>query len=60
MCELCNGTGVVHDTGSFGYRTSCCPVCGPESDVVWRGKIESFLKEIQMKKEAVLNGNKQI
>jgi hypothetical protein len=44
MCELCNGTHVVHEFTSFGYRTSCCDKCGPVSDEVWRAELEELLK----------------
>lgn len=43
MCQICNGTNVVAENIGFAYRTSCCPVCGPESDEVWRRELEEIL-----------------
>lgn len=47
MCELCNGTHVVHEITSLGYRTSCCPVCGPESDEEWYARINAIRQQIE-------------
>lgn len=55
MCNLCNGTHVVHEIQSFGYRTSCCPVCGPVPDEIWQAGIENILADIRNKKEGVTN-----
>ncbi|CRK80337.1 hypothetical protein [Neobacillus massiliamazoniensis] len=35
MCQICNGTRKVHEINSFGYRTSCCPECGPMETELW-------------------------
>jgi hypothetical protein len=42
MCEKCNGTHIVHEFSSFGYRTSCCPECGSVSDEEWYAGINSL------------------
>jgi hydrogenase maturation factor HypF (carbamoyltransferase family) len=57
MCDICKGTHVVHAVGSYSIQFSCCPVCGPEPDDVWRGNIQTFLQEIERKKEALLIGH---
>ena len=51
MCQLCNGTHVVYEVDSFSIRTSCCPQCGPESDEVWKARIESIIADFKSKKE---------
>lgn len=43
MCQVCNGTHVVHENLGYAYRTSCCPVCGPVSDEVWWRELEEIL-----------------
>jgi hypothetical protein len=53
MCSLCNGTHVVYEIHSFGYRTSCCPLCGPVPDEVWFARLEAFIEDIRTKKEAI-------
>ena len=44
MCQLCNGTHVIHEISSFGYKTSCCPLCGTESEEVWRQELLNILQ----------------
>jgi hypothetical protein len=53
MCQLCNGTHVVHEIDSFSIRTSCCPNCGPESDESWYGRLNAFKeKATEMRRKA--------
>jgi hypothetical protein len=42
MCKLCNGTHVIHEFTSFGYRTSCCPVCGPEPEEIQNSRLDKL------------------
>jgi len=42
MCEICNGTHVIHEIDSFSIRTSCCPICGPIPDDVWRAEMKAL------------------
>jgi hydrogenase maturation factor HypF (carbamoyltransferase family) len=56
MCELCNGTHVVHEIDSFSIRTSCCPVCGPVSDVVWLAELEAILEITERVKNNAVKG----
>jgi hypothetical protein len=51
MCQLCNGTHVVYEVDSLSIRTSCCPQCGPESDEVWKSRIENIIADFRKKKE---------
>ena len=46
MCELCNGTNVVHELLTIGYRTGCCPVCGPEPDEKWYSRLNTFKDKV--------------
>ncbi|MCU9614116.1 hypothetical protein OEV98_11145 [Caldibacillus lycopersici] len=32
MCELCNGTHVVHTQDNFTFGFFTCPICGPASE----------------------------
>lgn len=43
MCNLCNGTHVIHEVDSFSIIVSCCPTCGPEPDEIWRARLENVL-----------------
>lgn len=43
MCELCHGTYVVYESGSYFHRTSCCPVCGPESEEVINARLDKII-----------------
>jgi hypothetical protein len=52
MCEKCNGTHVVHEFMSFGYRTSCCPLCGPVSDEEWFSRLQAIKEKVSQRKGA--------
>lgn len=49
MCQLCNGTHIIHEVSSYFIRTSCCPECGPESDENWYAGINRILEAIAKK-----------
>lgn len=42
MCNLCNGTHVVHEIDSFSIRVGCCPVCGPEPVEAWKARLNKI------------------
>jgi hypothetical protein len=50
MCELCNGTYVVHENNSLGSRFSGCPDCGPEPADVQNARLQK-LKDRKVKKK---------
>jgi hypothetical protein len=53
MCKLCNGTHVVHEKNSLGYRFSGCPKCRPEEkESVGLKKVLAWINE--MEKEATI------
>ncbi|MBT2722284.1 hypothetical protein [Bacillus sp. ISL-46] len=53
MCNLCNGTHVVHEIDSYSIRTCCCPACGPEPDESWYGRLKAFKeRSAEMRKKA--------
>ncbi|MFE8697945.1 hypothetical protein ACFYKT_16510 [Cytobacillus sp. FJAT-53684] len=41
MCQLCNGTHVVHDEGDYCTIYHCCPNCGPIPDEQWLARIQA-------------------
>lgn len=59
MCELCGGTHVIHEIGSFYVRTTYCPICGPEPEDIWNARINRLLAwaETMEKKKTVGGSN---
>jgi hypothetical protein len=47
MCQLCKGTHIVYEGNNFCFKVSCCPTCGPESDEIWRSKLESLISSVK-------------
>jgi hypothetical protein len=45
MCDLCNGTHVVHEITNIGYRTSCCPKCGPEPAEIQNERLTKIIEQ---------------
>ena len=43
MCELCNGTHVVHQFEGYSYRFTCCPVCGPEPAEIQNARLDKLI-----------------
>ncbi|WLR57771.1 hypothetical protein LC048_21075 [Mesobacillus subterraneus] len=42
MCELCNGTHVVHIESPGVALVTNCPECGPMPEEQWRAKMDAF------------------
>ncbi len=58
MCQICNGTHVIHEVSNYSIQFNCCPECGPESDEVWYERINKlkFMVAEMRKGEEVKNG----
>lgn len=48
MCNLCNGTHVIHEVGSFSIVYHNCPNCGPAP--AQDKRFEEFCQRISMRK----------
>ncbi|CAG9608024.1 hypothetical protein [Pseudoneobacillus rhizosphaerae] len=53
MCQLCNGTHVVHTTGSFYTKIDSCPNCGPVPEEVRTAKQQVFRKRLEEAKQKI-------
>jgi hydrogenase maturation factor HypF (carbamoyltransferase family) len=51
MCQLCNGTHVVHNDGSYYTLISACPECGPVPEGIQKERIKALRERINAKKE---------
>ncbi|MDF2534394.1 MAG: hypothetical protein K0R18_551 [Bacillales bacterium] len=47
MCPLCNGTHVVHSTGSFYTQIDTCPDCGPVPEKIRIAKQQVIRKRLE-------------
>jgi hypothetical protein len=53
MCELCNGTYVVHEVENYSYKFAGCPVCGPEPTEIRNKRLDKIIDWAEeMKREA--------
>jgi hydrogenase maturation factor HypF (carbamoyltransferase family) len=57
MCQLCNGTHVVHTTGSFHTQIDTCPDCGPVPEKFRFAKKQALRKRLE---EARKNMSKNV
>jgi hydrogenase maturation factor HypF (carbamoyltransferase family) len=47
MCELCNGTHVVHESNNFSVSFCTCPICGPEPEWIFRSRMADFRRKLE-------------
>jgi ribosomal protein L37E len=51
MCQLCNGTHVVHTTGSFYTQIATCPNCGPVPEQIRMVNWQAFRRRLEAERE---------
>ncbi len=50
MCNLCNGTGIIHDYGSCYSSFHGCSNCGPMSEEQWQVRIKAIYDRVTARK----------
>lgn len=53
MCQLCNGTYVIHIRSSYGIKFETCPICGPVPADEQQAKLIAIYREVE-----AINANK--
>lgn len=50
MCNLCKGTGIVHDQGSYYSSFHGCPNCEPMPEAQWQARIKAIYDNVTARK----------
>jgi hypothetical protein len=58
MCQLCNGTHVVHELGSFSVGFAPCPECGPMPEEKFKARMDAILKRVELAEKQLSQLNK--
>lgn len=54
MCNLCNGTHVVHELDSIYTGFYTCPVCGPEPEEAFQARMAELREKIALAKLSLI------